>query len=81
MTTAEKIYDIVRSLPEDYAHEVLLFAETVLKKHELNTETPEEKTARMEEWHELVRSLAGAWADQYPDLAEIRSDDRATQEP
>lgn len=80
MTTAEKIYEIVRSLPEDRAHEVLLFAETVLRKHELDTDTPEEKSARIAQWRELVRSLAGNWADKYPNLAEIRADDGTTQE-
>ncbi|MGD1901367.1 MAG: DUF2281 domain-containing protein [Geitlerinemataceae cyanobacterium] len=73
MTEVEEINEIVRSLPDDRVQEVLLFARTVLKKHELDTDTPEEKAAQQAEWHELVQSMAGAWADQYPDLEEIRA--------
>jgi hypothetical protein len=72
MTIAEQVYELVRSLPDDQVHEVLLFAQTVLKKHEMDTETPEEKAERMAQWRELVRSTAGAWPD-FPTLEEIRA--------
>lgn len=72
MTTADKINEIVRSLPDDLAHEVLLFAQTVLKKHELDTDTPEERAARKAEWRKLLQSTAGAWPD-CPSLEEIRA--------
>lgn len=71
MTIAEQVYELVRSLPDDQVHEVLLFAQTVLKKHEMDTETPEEKAERMAQWRELVQSSSGAWKDTLPDLEEV----------
>ncbi|MBE9204976.1 DUF2281 domain-containing protein [Nostoc sp. LEGE 06077] len=63
MTIAEQIYELVKSLPQDQASEILTFAESIrakyLNAHQLsNTVTPQQ-------WKELVYSLAGSWGQDY----------------
>jgi hypothetical protein len=73
MTITEQIYELVKTLPSDRASEILLFAEFVRDKH-LRTSQSQEQ-GHDSDWVELVQSLAGAWADDFPSLEEIRADD------
>jgi hypothetical protein len=72
MTIAEQIYTLVKTLPQDEANEILTFAEFIRSKRENGVQltAPEELQIP---WPELVRSLAGAWADDFPDLETIRA--------
>jgi len=73
MTIIEQIYAIVKSLPPEQASEILTFAEFIRTQHlnsnqsiaTLDTSTP---------WEELVYSLAGTWAQDFPTLEHIRAD-------
>ena len=73
MTISEKIDAIVKSLPQEQAREILTFAEFIQTQHQnadnaiacLDNSTP---------WEELVYSLAGTWAEDFPTLEEIRAD-------
>ncbi len=71
MTIAEQIYSLVKTLPQDQASEILTFAEYIHTKH-LALNQPIDAEAAQAPWRELVHSLAGAWADDFPDLADIR---------
>ncbi|MBD1823886.1 DUF2281 domain-containing protein [Cyanobacteria bacterium FACHB-DQ100] len=68
MTIAEQIYAIVKTLPPEQASEILAFAEFVQSKHSIRVEDAQEMS-----WADLVKSLAGAWADDFPTLEEIRA--------
>jgi hypothetical protein len=72
MTIAEQIYTLVKTLPQDEANEILTFAEYIRRKHEtgLQPTDPEEPEVP---WAEFDRSLAGAWADDFPNLETIRA--------
>jgi hypothetical protein len=73
MTTAEQIYTLVKALPQEQASEILAFVEFIRTKHSIthqlsnsaDTSTP---------WPELVSTLAGAWADDFPSPESIRTD-------
>lgn len=70
MTIAEQIYTLVKTLPPEQASEVLTFAEFVSARR---VDHPDGAPERSQiPWVELVRSLAGAWADDFPDLEGIR---------
>jgi Protein of unknown function (DUF2281) len=71
MTIAEQIYTLVKALPPEQASEILTFAEFVRTKHLSSHSSTETNPAS---WSELVYSLAGTWAEDFPDLAEIRAD-------
>ncbi len=71
MTIAEQIYSLVKTLPQDQASEILTFAEYIRTKNLANP--PIDAEAAQAPWSELVHSLAGAWADDFPDLADIRA--------
>jgi len=77
MTIAEQIYTIVKNLPQDQASEILAFAEFIRSKHSISVEHGSEITNDQPisslPWTELVHSLAGAWADDFPSLEEIRA--------
>lgn len=74
MTIAEQIYTLVKRLPQDRANEVLAFAEFIGSKHSI--ENPLTNTANTSlPWTELVDSLAGAWADDFPSLESIRAEE------
>jgi hypothetical protein len=73
MTIIEQIYAIVKTLPQEQAREILTFAEFIRAQHLnanqsiaiLDTSTP---------WAELVYSLAGTWAQDFPTLEDIRAE-------
>lgn len=72
MTIAEQIYAIVKTLPQNQASEILIFAEFISAKH--NTANQPIGTVDSPiPWTELVYSLAGAWARDFPTLEEIRA--------
>ncbi|MEO0535183.1 MAG: DUF2281 domain-containing protein [Cyanobacteria bacterium P01_A01_bin.123] len=71
MSTADQIYELVKSLPQAQASEVLTFAEFLLAKHQSASQTANANTAQT--WPELVQSLAGSWGSDFPSLEEIRA--------
>ena len=73
MTIIEKIYAIVKSLPQEQAREILTFAEFILN-HNQNAEKAIATLDNSTPWEELVYSLAGTWAEDFPNLEEIRAD-------
>ncbi|BAU11673.1 hypothetical protein LEP3755_21760 [Leptolyngbya sp. NIES-3755] len=68
MSIAEQIYTIVKTLPPDQANEILAFAEFIRSKHSIHVEDDQAMS-----WADLVNSLSGAWADDFPTLEEIRA--------
>ena len=72
MTIAERIYALVKSLPQEQAREVLTFAESIHAKH--IDPTHPSAPVDLTEWSELVYSLSGAWKDDFPTLEEIRAE-------
>ncbi len=72
MTIAEQIYSLVKSLPQDQASEILTFTEYICTKN-LAADQPIATEEAQVPWDELVGSLAGAWADDFPDLEDIRA--------
>lgn len=73
MTIIEQIYAIVKTLPQDQASEILTFAEFIRAKH-LNAHQSTDTVDSLTSWQELVYSLAGAWAEDFPTLEEIRTE-------
>ncbi|BAY19435.1 hypothetical protein NIES21_52970 [Anabaenopsis circularis NIES-21] len=71
MTIAEQIYELVKSLPQDQASEILSFAESIRDQY-LNANQPS-NTVTSQQWTELVYSLAGSWEQDFPSLEDIRS--------
>jgi hypothetical protein len=71
MTIAEQIYELVKSLPQEQASEILTFAEFIRAKH-LNANQAIDTVAQIP-WAELVYSLTGTWAEDFPSLEEIRA--------
>jgi hypothetical protein len=72
MTIAEQIYSLVKTLPQDQASEILTFAEYIRTKNLVENQ-PIDTEEMQTPWSELVSSLAGAWADDFPDLQDIRA--------
>jgi hypothetical protein len=72
MTIAHQIYEIVKTLPPEKANEVLTFAEFVRAKYQSSEQGGDVEDSTIS-WEELVQSLAGAWADDFPTLEEIRA--------
>jgi len=73
MTIAEQIYEIVKTLPKDQASEILTFAEFIRAKH-LSANKPIDRGNSPISWTELVHSLSGSWATDFPTLEEIRAE-------
>ncbi|MBW4422513.1 MAG: DUF2281 domain-containing protein [Myxacorys californica WJT36-NPBG1] len=74
MAIPEQIYEIVKTLPPEQANEILTFAKFIRAKHlnaNRSTKAVDVSDASMP-WSELVHSLSGAWADDFPTLEEIR---------
>ena len=71
MTIAEQVYELVKSLPEEQASEILTFAELIRAKH-LNANQPMSNEVAIP-WAELVKSLAGTWETDFPNLEDIRA--------
>lgn len=80
MTIAEQMYTIVKNLPSDQASEILAFAEFIRTKHSIANSTPDPADASLR-WTELVDSLAGAWADDFPSLESIRAEEEQKDTP
>jgi hypothetical protein len=72
MTIAEQIYSLVKNLPQDQAGEILRFTEYICTKNLAVNQSIDAREAQAR-WGELVSSLAGAWADDFPDLEDIRT--------
>lgn len=72
MTIAEQIYAIVKTLPAYQASEILTFAKFIYAKHSSANE-PVDTVDSPIPWAELVYSLAGAWAKDFPTLEDIRA--------
>ena len=73
MTVIEQISAIVKTLPQNQASEILTFAEFTRAKY-LNANQSTDTVDSLTSWQELVYSLAGEWADDFPTLEEIRND-------
>ncbi len=73
MTVIEQIYAIVKTLPQNQASEILTFAEFIRAKY-LNAHQSTDTVDSLTSWQELVYSLAGAWAEDFPTLEEIRTE-------
>ncbi|MEG4023068.1 DUF2281 domain-containing protein [Microcoleus sp. F8-D3] len=73
MTIIEQIYAIVKTLPENQASEILTFAEFIRAKY-LNENQSTDTVDSLTPWKELVYSLAGTWAEDFPTLEEIRAE-------
>ncbi|WP_017303950.1 hypothetical protein [Spirulina subsalsa] len=72
MSTADQIYELVKSMPEQKSQMVLVFAQFVQNQEEqidgLSSMTTIED---MQSWRQLVGELAGAWPD-FPTAEELR---------
>ncbi len=73
MTIAEQIYAIVETLPKDQASEILTFALIICAKHNSANQRIDTVDSPIP-WTELVYSLAGAWARDFPTLEDIRAE-------
>ena len=73
MTVIEQIYAIVKTLPQNQASEILTFAQFIRAKY-LNGNQSTDTVDSLTPWTELVYSLAGAWAEDFPTLEEIRTE-------
>jgi hypothetical protein len=73
MTLAERIYEIVKALPKNQAQEILAFAEFIFAQHSETNQRAKIVNSSVS-WTELVYSLAGAWANDFPTLEEIRAE-------
>ncbi|MBD2312870.1 DUF2281 domain-containing protein [Desertifilum sp. FACHB-1129] len=71
MSIAEQVYELVKSLPQDQASEILAFAQQI-RDRSRSAESPD-PTVASASWSALVYSLAGSWGDDFPSLEEIRS--------
>ncbi|MGG6263336.1 DUF2281 domain-containing protein [Leptolyngbya sp. AN03gr2] len=69
MSIAEQIYAIVKTLPQDQASEILAFAESIRSRNSVKDDQAFDSVP----WADLVQSLSGAWADDFPTLEEIRA--------
>jgi hypothetical protein len=72
MTVIEQIYAIVKTLPQNQASEILTFAEFIRAKY-LNGNQSTDTVDGLTPWQEVVYSLAGTWAEDFPTLEEIRA--------
>ncbi len=73
MNVLEQIYAIAKSLPQEQAREILTFAEFIRAKY-LDVNQSTDTVDSLTSWQELVYSLDGAWADDFPTLEEIRTE-------
>ncbi|WP_341735882.1 DUF2281 domain-containing protein [Microcoleus sp. CAWBG640] len=73
MTVIEQIYAIVKTLPQNQASEILTFAQFIRAKY-LNANESTDTVDALTPWQEVVYSLAGTWAEDFPTLEEIRAE-------
>ena len=71
MAIAEQIYELVKSLPQEQASEVLTFVEFIRTKYLSDLQPNYTHTSLT--WPELVLALSGAWQDDFPNLEDIRT--------
>jgi hypothetical protein len=74
MTIAEQIYTLVKTLPQEQAYEILTFVGSMMNRRENGVPLSEkhiETGERQVPWAEFIQALAGAWADDFPDLETI----------
>jgi hypothetical protein len=74
MTIAERIFTLVKTLTQSQANEILLFAESISSRQQSLNQSDRIEAPKTS-WTEFVSSLAGVWADDFPDLVQIRSDE------
>jgi hypothetical protein len=74
MTITERISTIIETLPQDQASEILTFVEFVRDKH-LKANPFSKSLDDSKNWIELVNALSGTWADDFPTLESIRSEE------
>jgi hypothetical protein len=72
MTIAEQIYALVKHLPQEQAGKILTFTKYICTRSLAPNQLIDVGAAQAP-WGELVSSLAGAWADDFPDLEDIRA--------
>jgi len=60
-------------MPQEQAREILTFAEFIQSQHQ-NADNAIASLDNSTPWEELVYSLAGTWAEDFPNLEEIRAD-------
>jgi hypothetical protein len=64
MSTADKVYELVKTFSEEQAQLVLKFAQVVQQRgHQTKTDSEEQASEDIQSWQALVQALAGAWAD------------------
>lgn len=73
MSTADTIYELVKTLPEEQANLVLKFTQFIQQESlqpysAADVSTPE----KLQSWRMLVQELSGAWAD-FPSAEELRA--------
>ncbi|MGB3263404.1 MAG: DUF2281 domain-containing protein [Microcoleus sp.] len=71
--TIEQINAIVKTLPQNQASKILTFAEFIRAKY-LNARQFTDTVDSITSWQEVVYSLAGTWAEDFPTLEEIRAE-------
>jgi hypothetical protein len=73
MSTADKVYELVKTFSEEQAQLVLKFAQLVHRRgHQFKMYSEEQSSEDIQSWHTLVQELSGAWAD-FPSAEELRN--------
>jgi hypothetical protein len=73
MSTADKVYELVKIFSEKQAQLVLKFAWLVQQReHQSKTDSEDQASEDIQSWQELVQELSGAWAD-FPSAEELRA--------
>jgi hypothetical protein len=73
MSTADKVYELVKTFSEEQAQLVLKIAQLVHRRgHQSKMYSEEQSSEDIQSWHTLVQELSGAWAD-FPSAEELRN--------
>ncbi|PSN10161.1 hypothetical protein C7271_26450 [filamentous cyanobacterium CCP5] len=73
MSTADTIYELVKTLPEEQANLVLMFTQFVRQQTaQPQGQTPLTATADLSAWSTLVHDLSGTWSD-FPEPETLRA--------
>ncbi len=79
MTIAEQIYEVVLTLSDEQATEVLTFVESVQakpkEKHKDGLPDDLDELDKLS-WPEFVNAVAGSWGKDFPTLEEIRAGEK-----
>lgn len=74
MSTADTIYELVKTLPEEQANLVLMFTQFVRQQVSQPPGIPKTTSAEdLSAWLTLVHELSGTWSD-FPDPEVLRAD-------